>query len=246
MSFETWLFRLCVVIFASVFKKVTGITGDTRTWTAEGRKQVQEEKAKAEIERRERKEKIAKRQATQKALKKSAESNKKNALKALKSCLKKDEIAPNTEDTENNSVFYIVKVKRFDSDAKKYRNPKFDKYSPRRKDIANYSIYKIISYKYCPLDKYVYKGFYDLDIILGLKDESDDDYTLKKLSKFDIENVGRVDKYRVKIFKDIIKAINEEYPHIQKNNLDYVIYRGYHYIDDMDEIAFLARVYPNK
>ena len=249
MSFETWLFRLCVVIFASVFKKVTGITGDTRTWTAEGRKQIQEEKAKAEIERRERrelKEKIAAQQAAQQAAKESAERNKKNALKALKNCLKKDEIAPNTENTENNSVFYIVKVKRFDSDAKKYRNPKLDKYSKRRMDIANYSIYKIISYKYCPLDKYVYDGFCDLDTILGLTDESNDDYTLKKLVKFDIENVGRVDKYRVKMFKDIIKTINKEYPHIQKNDLQYVIYRGYHYIDDMDEIAFLARVYPNK
>lgn len=241
-----WLIQRLLQLFIIIFQKVTGITGDTRTWTAEGRKQVQEEKAKAKRERREHKEKLAKRQATQKALKESAENNKKNALKALKSCLKKDGIAPNTEDTENNSVFYIVKVKRFDSDAKKYRNPKFDKYSSRRKDIANYSIYKIISYKYCPLDKYVYKGFYDLDTILGLIDESDDDYTLKKLAKFDIENVGRVDKYRVKMFKDIIKTINKEYPHIQKNDLDYVIYRGYHYIDDMDEIAFLARVYPNK
>ena len=54
MSFETWLFRLCVLIFASVFKKVTGITGDTRTWTAEGRKQVQEEKAKAKVVYKER------------------------------------------------------------------------------------------------------------------------------------------------------------------------------------------------
>ena len=241
-----WLIQRLLQLFIIIFQKVTGITGDTRTWTAEGRKQVQEEKAKAKRERREHKEKLAKRQATQKALKESAESNKKNALKALKSCLKKDEIAPNTEDTENNSVFYIVKVKRFDSDAKKYRNPKLDKYSKRRMDIANYSIYKIISYKYCPLDKYVYDGFCDLDTILGVTDESNDDYTLKKLVKFDIENVGRVDKYRVKIFKDIIKAINEEYPHIQKNNLYYVIYRGYHYIDDMDEIAFLARVYPNK
>lgn len=241
-----WLIQRLLQLFIIIFQKVTGITGDTRTWTAEGRKQVQEEKAKAKRERREHKEKLAKLQATQKALKESAESNKKNALKALKSCLKKDEIAPNTEDTENNSVFYIVKVKRFDSDAKKYRNPKLDKYSKRRMDIANYSIYKIISYKYCPLDKYVYDGFCDLDTILGLTDESNDDYTLKKLVKFDIENVGRVDKYRVKIFKDIIKAINEEYPHIQKNNLYYVIYRGYHYIDDMDEIAFLARVYPNK
>ena len=241
-----WLIQRLLQLFIIIFQKVTGITGDTRTWTAEGRKQVQEEKAKAKRERREHKEKLAKRQATQKALKEAAESNKKNALKALKSCLKKDEIAPNTEDTENNSVFYIVKVKRFDSDAKKYRNPKLDKYSKRRMDIANYSIYKIISYKYCPLDKYVYDGFCDLDTILGFTDESNDDYTLKKLVKFDIENVGRVDKYRVKIFKDIIKAINEEYPHIQKNNLYYVIYRGYHYIDDMDEIAFLARVYPNK
>lgn len=241
-----WLIQRLLQLFIIIFQKVTGITGDTRTWTAEGRKQVQEEKAKAKRERREHKEKLAKLQATQKALKESAESNKKNALKALKSCLKKDEIAPNTEDTENNSVFYIVKVKRFDSDAKKYRNPKLDKYSKRRMDIANYSIYKIISYKYCPLDKYVYDGFCDLDTILGVTDESNDDYTLKKLVKFDIENVGRVDKYRVKIFKDIIKAINEEYPHIQKNNLYYVIYRGYHYIDDMDEIAFLARVYPNK
>jgi hypothetical protein len=240
-----WLIQRLLQLFIIIFQKVTGITGDTRTWTAEGRKQVQEEKAKAKRERREHKEKLAKRQATQKALKESAENNKKNALKALKSCLKKDEIAPNTEDIENNSVFYIVKVKRFDSDAKKYRNPKFDKYSSRRKDIANYSIYKIISYKYCPLDKYVYKGFYDLDTILGLIDESDDDYTLKKLAKFDIENVGRVDKYRVKMFKDIIKTINKEYPHIQKNDLDYVIYRGYHYIDDMDEITFLARVYLN-
>ena len=241
-----WLIQRLLQLFIIIFQKVTGITGDTRTWTAEGRKQVQEEKSKAKRERREHKEKLAKLQATQKALKESAESNKKNALKALKSCLKKDEIAPNTEDTENNSVFYIVKVKRFDSDAKKYRNPKLDKYSKRRMDIANYSIYKIISYKYCPLDKYVYDGFCDLDTILGVTDESNDDYTLKKLVKFDIENVGRVDKYRVKIFKDIIKAINEEYPHIQKNNLYYVIYRGYHYIDDMDEIAFLARVYPNK
>jgi hypothetical protein len=240
-----WLIQRLLQLFIIIFQKVTGITGDTRTWTAEGRKQVKEEKAKAKRERREHKEMLAKQQATQKALKESAENNKKNALKALKSCLKKDEIAPNTEDTENNSVFYIVKVKRFDLDAKKYRNPKFDKYSPRRKDIANYSVYKIISYKYCPLDKYVYKGFYDLDIILGLIDESDNDYTLKKFAKFDIENVGRVDKYRVKIFKDIIKAINEEYPHIQKNNLCYVIYRGYHYIDDMDEITFLARVYLN-
>ena len=240
-----WLIQRLLQLFIIIFQKVTGITGDTRTWTAEGRKQVQEEKAKAKRERREHKEKLAKRQATQKALKESAENNKKNALKALKSCLKKDEIAPNTEDIENNSVFYIVKVKRFDSDAKKYRNSKFDKYSSRRKDIANYSIYKIISYKYCPLDKYVYKGFYDLDTILGLIDESDDDYTLKKLAKFDIENVGRVDKYRVKMFKDIIKTINKEYPHIQKNDLDYVIYRGYHYIDDMDEITFLARVYLN-
>lgn len=240
-----WLIQRLLQLFIIIFQKVTGITGDTRTWTAEGRKQVQEEKAKAKRECREHKEKLAKRQATQKALKESAENNKKNALKALKSCLKKDEIAPNTEDIENNSVFYIVKVKRFDSDAKKYRNPKFDKYSSRRKDIANYSIYKIISYKYCPLDKYVYKGFYDLDTILGLIDESDDDYTLKKLAKFDIENVGRVDKYRVKMFKDIIKTINKEYPHIQKNDLDYVIYRGYHYIDDMDEITFLARVYLN-
>ena len=240
-----WLIQRLLQLFIIIFQKVTGITGDTRTWTAEGRKQVQEEKAKAKRERREHKEKLAKRQATQKALKESAENNKKNALKALKSCLKKDEIAPNTEDIENNSVFYIVKVKRFDSDAKKYRNPKFDKYSSRRKDIANYSIYKIISYKYCPLDKYVYKGFYDLDTILGLIDESDDDYTLKKLAKFDIENVGRVDKYRVKMFKDIIKTINKEYPHIQKNDLDYVIYRGYNYIDDMDEITFLARVYLN-
>lgn len=240
-----WLIQRLLQLFIIIFQKVTGITGDTRTWTAEGRKQVQEEKAKAKREHREHKEKLAKRQATQKALKESAENNKKNALKALKSCLKKDEIAPNTEDIENNSVFYIVKVKRFDSDAKKYRNPKFDKYSSRRKDIANYSIYKIISYKYCPLDKYVYKGFYDLDTILGLIDESDDDYTLKKLAKFDIENVGRVDKYRVKMFKDIIKTINKEYPHIQKNDLDYVIYRGYHYIDDMDEITFLARVYLN-
>ena len=240
-----WLIQRLLQLFIIIFQKVTGITGDTRTWTAEGRKQVQEEKAKAKRERREHKEKLAKRQATQKALKESAENNKKNALKALKSCLKKDEIAPNTEDIENNSVFYIVKVKRFDSDAKKYRNPKFDKYSSRRKDIANYSIYKIISYKYCPLDKYVYKGFYDLDTILGLIDESDDDYTLKKLAKFDIENVGRVDKYRVKMFKDIIKTINKEYPHIQKNDLDYVIYRGYHYINDMDEITFLARVYLN-
>ena len=241
-----WLIQRLLQLFIIIIQKVTGITGDTRTWTAEVRKQVQEEKAKAKRERREHKEKLAKLQATQKALKESAESNKKNALKALKSCLKKDEIAPNTEDTENNSVFYIVKVKRFDSDAKKYRNPKLDKYSKRRMDIANYSIYKIISYKYCPLDKYVYDGFCDLDTILGVTDESNDDYTLKKLVKFDIENVGRVDKYRVKIFKDIIKAINEEYPHIQKNNLYYVIYRGYHYIDDMDEIAFLARVYPNK
>lgn len=240
-----WLIQRLLQLFIIIFQKVTGITGDTRTWTAEGRKQVQEEKAKAKRECREHKEKLAKRQATQKVLKESAENNKKNALKALKSCLKKDEIAPNTEDIENNSVFYIVKVKRFDSDAKKYRNPKFDKYSSRRKDIANYSIYKIISYKYCPLDKYVYKGFYDLDTILGLIDESDDDYTLKKLAKFDIENVGRVDKYRVKMFKDIIKTINKEYPHIQKNDLDYVIYRGYHYIDDMDEITFLARVYLN-
>lgn len=47
------------------------------------------------------------------------------------------------------------------------------------------------------------------------------------------------------MFKDIIKTINKEYPHIQKNDLDYVIYRGYHYIDDMDEITFLARVYLN-
>ena len=242
MSFETWLFRLCVVIFASVFKKVTGITGDTRTWTAEGRKQIQEEKAKAEIERREQKEKIAKRQAAQKAVKKSTEHSKKNVLKALKDCLKKDEIAPNTENTENNSVFYLIKVKRFDSNAKKYRNPKLDKYSSRRKDIANYSVYKIISYKYCPLDKYMDNGYYYLDTKYGLTEESSDNYTLKRLVKFDIENVGRVDKYRVKMFKDIIKTINKEYPHIQKNDLQYVLYRGYHYIDDMDEIAFLVRV----
>lgn len=27
-------------------------------------------------------------------------------------------------------------------------------------------------------------------------------------------------------------------PHLHKNDLQYGIYRGYHYIDDMDEIAF--------
>ena len=241
MSLHAWLFRICAFIFIGVFKKVTGITGDTRTWTAEGRKLVKEEEAKAKIARREYKAQ----QAIEKEAKKSTERNTKNAIKALRKCLKKDEIAPNAKNAENNSVFYIVKLKRFDSDAKKYRNPKLDKYSKRRMDIANYSVYKIISYKYCPLDKYVYDKFCDLDTILGLTDESNDDYTLKKLAKFDIENVGRVDKYRVKMFKDIIKTITKEYPHIQKNNLYYVIYRGYHYIDDMDEIAFLARVYPN-
>lgn len=84
-----WLIQRLLQLFIIIFQKVTGITGDTRTWTAEGRKQVQEEKAKAKRERREHKEKLAKRQATQKALKESAENNKKNALKALKSCLKK-------------------------------------------------------------------------------------------------------------------------------------------------------------
>ena len=88
-------------------------------------------------------------------------------------------------------------------------------------------------------------GYYYLDTKYGLTEESSDNYTLKRLNKFDIENVGRVDKYRVKMFKDIIKTINKEYPHIQKNDLQYVIYRGYHYIDDMDEITFLARVYLN-
>lgn len=237
-----WLIQRLLQLFIIIFQKVTGITGDTRTWTAEGRKQVQEEKAKAKKERRKYKEKLAKRQAAQKAMKKSTEHSKKNVLKALKDCLKKDEIAPNAENTENSPVFYLIKVKRFDSNAKKYRNPKFDKYSSRRKDIANYSVYKIISYKYCPLDKYMDNGYYYLDTKYGLTEESSDNYTLKRLTKFDIENVGRVDKYRVKMFKDIIKTINKEYPHIQKNDLQYVIYRGYHYIDDMDEIAFLVRV----
>ena len=44
--------------------------------------------------------------------------------------------------------FNILEDNFIDSDAKKYRNPKLDKYSKRRMDIANYSIYKIISYKY--------------------------------------------------------------------------------------------------
>ena len=52
-----WLIQRLLQLFIIIFQKVTGITGDTRTWTAEGRKQVQEEKAKAKKERREHKEK---------------------------------------------------------------------------------------------------------------------------------------------------------------------------------------------
>ena len=168
-----WLIQRLLQLFIIIFQKVTGITGDTRTWTAEGRKQVQEEKAKAKKERREHKEKLAKRQAAQKAMKKSTEHSKKNVLKALKDCLKKDEIAPNAENTENSPVFYLIKVKRFDSNAKKYRNPKFDKYSSRRKDIANYSVYKIISYKYCPLDKYMDNGYYYVNDTLRMYKNDD-------------------------------------------------------------------------
>ena len=87
MSFETWLFRLCVLIFASVFKKVTGITGDTRTWTAEGRKQVQEEKAKAKVVYKERQ---------------NAERITKNFIKTLTSCFNKDKFDPKVGDTGNN------------------------------------------------------------------------------------------------------------------------------------------------
>ena len=66
-----WLIQRLLQLVLIIFQKLTGITGDTRTWTAEGRKQVQEEKAKAKKERREHKEKLAKRQAAQKAMKKS-------------------------------------------------------------------------------------------------------------------------------------------------------------------------------
>jgi hypothetical protein len=49
-----WLIQRLLQLFIIIFQKVTGITGDTRTWTAEGRKQVQEEKAKAKVVYKER------------------------------------------------------------------------------------------------------------------------------------------------------------------------------------------------
>ena len=92
-----WLIQRLLQLFIIIFQKVTGITGDTRTWTAEGRKQVQEEKAKAKVVYKERQ---------------NAERITKNFIQTITSCFNKDKFDPKVGDTGNNIEFNLIKVKR--------------------------------------------------------------------------------------------------------------------------------------
>lgn len=234
MSFETWLFRLCVLIFASVFKKVTGITGDTRTWTAEGRKQVQEEKAKAKVVYKERQ---------------NAERITKNFIKTLTSCFNKDKFDPKVGDTGNNVEFNLIKVKRSVIDPNKYKKKDIDRGYITTKKILQNSKYDVISCRYFSLKNSLGDiPYLDHESVLGPLIENTGDIKIREFLDFKYLNMSS-DKSQKGLMDLIFQAIKKKYPNVNKFDLKYVVFES-DYIDtkieDLIEIAFLVEVKSDK
>lgn len=230
MSLHTWIIKVCVLIFVVVFKKITGITSDTRTWTEEGRKQVKEEKAKARALYEERQ---------------NAERTTKKFLETIESCYKEEAFDPKFGDTGENLEFNLIKVRRSVIDPNKYKKKDIDRGYITAKKILQNSKYDVVSCRYCSLEKILgdIPKFNHEDIIGPLiKDEGS--INIIEFSDFKFFNVNP-DKSRKGLMDLIFQAIKKKYPNVNKFDLKYVIFKSGYIntkIEELTEIAFLVAV----
>ena len=233
-----WLIQRLLQLFIIIFQKVTGITGDTRTWTEEGRKQVQEEKAKAK----------AKAKVVYKE-RQNAERNTKNFVKTITSCFNKDKFDPKFGHTGSNIEFNLIKVKRSVIDPNKYKKKDIDRGYITTKKILQNSKYDVISCRYCSLKNSLGDILYlDYEKILGPLIENTGDIKIRKFSDFKYLNMNS-NKAQKGLMDLIFQTIKKKYPNVNKIDLKYVIFESDYMdtkIEDLTEIAFLVKVKSDK
>jgi len=229
-----WLIQRLLQLFIIIFQKVTGITGDTRTWTAEGRKQVQEEKAKAKVVYKERQ---------------NAERITKNFIQTITSCFNKDKFDPKVGDTGNNIEFNLIKVKRSVIDSNKYKKKDIDRGYITTKKILQNSKYDVVSCRYCSLKNSLGDiPYLDHEKVLNPLIENTGDIKIREFLNFKYLNMNS-NKSQKGLMDLIFKAIKKKYPNVNKFDLKYVIFESDDIetkIEDLTEIAFLVEVKSDK
>lgn len=230
MSLHTLIIQVCVAIFVTVFRKTTGVTSDTRTWTAEGRKQVKEEQAKAKALYEERQ---------------NAERTTKNFLETIESCYNEEIFDPKVGETGKNLEFNLIKVRRSVIDPNKYKKKDIDRGYITAKKILQNSKYDVVSCRYCSLKNLLgdIPKFNHEDIIGPLIKDTGF-IKIREFSDFKYFNINS-DKSRKGLMDLIFQTIKKKYPNVNKSDLKYAIFKArneYTKIEELEAIAFLVEV----